>query len=38
MKPEVLAKILGYRHSRSLSDEFPVKKIRENVKEGLNDS
>jgi len=33
MKPEVLAKILGYKHSRSLSNEFPLRKIRESVKD-----
>ncbi len=33
MRPQVLAKILGYQHSRSLSNEFPAKKIRENVKD-----
>lgn len=30
IKPEVLARILGYKNPRSIYNDFPVKKIREN--------
>ncbi len=29
VKPAVIAKLIGYKNERSLSNEFPVKKIRE---------
>ena len=29
VKPTVVAKVLGYENERSLSNEFPIMKIRE---------
>jgi Mg/Co/Ni transporter MgtE len=33
ISPEVLAGILNYKNKRSLSNEFPVRKIREKATE-----